>query len=178
MSELYDEIVSNRGTMRNWMDKVPGLSGYMDRGDRRVADRLIREYVIKQLEQRLDRFIALEKRILKQEGGMSMMSTTREAKTKFQTFISKVNAATPGYSGFFEAVKVDEEAMERLYAFDEAQVRYAEQMDGLLDELEQAIEDGEGIETKVQAIYDMAAEAIQAFELREEVLTDLNRQYS
>jgi hypothetical protein len=177
MSELYDEIVNNRGTLRNWMDRVPGLGGYLDKKDRRAADRLIREHVAGQLDQRLDRFTEIEKRILK-SGGMSLMSDTREAKEKFQTYISKVKAAAPGYSGFFAAVKVDEEAMDRLYAFDEAQLRYLDQIDAKLDALDTAVDQGEGIEVAIRDVYSLAQEATQAFSLREDVLTQLNETYS
>lgn len=177
MVDLYQDIVNNRGTLRNWMDKVPGLRGYMDKGDRRTADRMLREHIAGQLEQRLNRFTALEKKIIK-AGGMSLMSDTNEAKTKFQTYISKVKAAPPGYSGFFAAVKVDEAAMDELYAFDEAQVRYIERMDGLLNDLETAIGSGENIGQAIQAVYNLAEEAIQAFSLREDVLTKLDNQYS
>lgn len=107
-----------------------------------------------------------------------MMSQARDAKTKFQTYIDKVSAAAPGYSGFFAAVNVDETAMERLYAFDEAQIRYIERFDGALDALEQAIEANEGQVGAIQAVYDLAAEAIQAFSLREDVLVNLNKDYS
>lgn len=177
MSELYDQIVSQRGTLRNWMDKVPGLRGYMDKGDRRTADRMMREYIAQQLEQRLDRFSSIEKQILK-SGGMSLMSDTRDAKTKFQSYISRVKAAAPGYSGLFAKIKIDEEAMNRLYAFDEAQVRYVAQFDEKLDALEQAAQSGEGIEAAIQDIYNLAQEAMRAFELREDVLTNLNKEYS
>jgi hypothetical protein len=177
MNDLYEQIVSDRGKLRNWMDKVPGLRGYMDKGDRRQADRMMRDYVAEQLQQRITRFAGMEKQILK-AGGMSFMSDTRDAKAKVQIYIDKVKAAAPGYSGFFAAVKVDEVAMDRLYAFDEAQVRYVEQLDVLLDALATAIDKGEDIGPAIQAIYDMAEEAIQAFALRETVLTELNQQYS
>jgi hypothetical protein len=177
MSDLYEQIVNERGTLRNWMDKVPGLRGYMDKGDRRTADRMMRDYIAKQLEQRLDRFVGMEKQMLN-AGGLSLMSSSREAKTKFQTYIDKVKAAAPGYSGLFAAVNVDDEAMARLYAFDEAQVRYLTQFDAKLDALEKAMADGEGVEAALQAVYNLAQEALRAFELREDVLTNLNKQYS
>lgn len=176
MSNLYDQIVAQRGTMRNWMDKIPGLRGYMDKKDRRTADRMIRDHVAKALELRLARFVALEKRIL-QSGGLSLMSQSSSAKTKLQTYIDKLKAAAPGYSGFFAAIEVDEAAMDRLAAFDEAQIRYVDLLDERLVALENAVTEGAGIESAIQGVYDMAAEAIEAFSLRENVLTELNNQY-
>jgi len=177
MSELYEKIIRDHGSGRNLLDRIPGLRGYMDKGDRRTADRMLREHIAQQLEQRRDRFTGLEKQILR-SGGMRMMSQTREAKTKFQNYIDRVKAAAPGYSGFFAAVNVDETALEELYAFDAAQVRYLGQFDVALDAVEEANTNGEGLEAAVQGVYDLAAEALQAFELREGVLTDLNKTYS
>ncbi|MEL6273254.1 MAG: hypothetical protein AAFR22_25840, partial [Chloroflexota bacterium] len=172
---LYDQIVDNRGKMRDWMDKIPGLRGYMDKGDRRTADRMLRDYIAGELEKRLARFSGIEKQILK-SGGLSMMSSTREAKEKFQTYISKVKAAAPGYSGLFAKINVDEEAMDRIYAFDEAQVRYMAQFDEALDTLENAAGSGEGLEGAIQGFYNLAQEAMQAFALREDVLTNINKE--
>lgn len=177
MNELYEQIVNERGKMRNWMDKIPGLRGYMDKGDRRTADRMMREYIANQLEQRMSRFVGMEKRILN-AGGLSLMSDTRDAKAKFETYIAKVKTAAPGYSGFFAAVNVDEEKMENLYAFDEAQVRYVSRLDERLSALDEAINNGEGIETAIQDVYNLAQEAIEAFALREQVLTDLDQHFS
>lgn len=178
MQDLYDQIVSQRGTLRNWMDKVPGLRGYLDKGDRRIADRMIREHVQRELESRVQRFVGIERDILRMDGGMSYMTATNEAKSKLQTYISKVGAAAPGYSGFFAAVKVDEAAMDRLYAFDEAQIRYVDLLDERLAALEAAVAKSDGVEGAIREVYKLANEAIEAFALREDVLTQLNSQYS
>ncbi len=177
MSELYDQIIREHGKTRNFLDRIPGLRGYLDKGDRRKADRMLREHIAQQLEQRKSRFVSLEKQIL-QAGGMAMMSKTRDAKTKFQSYIDRVEAAAPGYSGFFAAVNVDELALEELYAFDAAQVSYVDRFDAELDALEKAINDDEGLESAIQSLYNLAEEAMRAFELREDVLTKLNQTYS
>jgi hypothetical protein len=175
-NNLYDQIVADRGKLQNWMSRIPGLRGYQEKGARRDADRMIREYIAGQLESRLNRFVGLEKQIL-QSGGMALMSQSRDAKTKFQTYIGKVKAAAPGYSGFFAAVKIGDEELERLYAFDEAQIRYLDQFDEKLDALEQAAQSGEGLEAAIQDVYNLSQEAMQAFELRDDVLTNLNNRY-
>jgi phage gp29-like protein len=86
-----------------------------------------------------------------------------------------VKAAAPGYSGFMEAVKVDADALEQLYAFDEAQIRYAAQIDELLNNLETAIRSGDGLAEALRALDDLAREANEAFSLREDVLTNLSK---
>lgn len=174
MSELYDQIVSQRGKLENLVARIPGFRGYIDKKARRSADRMIRDYLAGQLAQRVKRLTEIEKIIL-DNGGLAFMSETSSAKTKLQTFHDRVQAAAPGYSGFFEAVKIGAEEMEKLYSFDEAQVRYVEKFDEALTALEQAARKNEGLGEAISALNQVAIEANEAFILREDVLTNLDK---
>lgn len=174
MSELFDQIVSMRGSFENLLARIPGFRGYIDKATRRTSDRMLRDHISAELTARINRLSALEVELL-ENGGLAHMSATRSAKEKLQTFRDRVKAAAPGYSGFMEAVKVDSEALERLYAFDEAQIRYASQIDELLNNLEAAVSSGDGLPEAVRALDDLAREANEAFSLREDVLTNLSK---
>ncbi len=175
MSEMYDQIVSQRGSFEKLLARVPGFRGYIDKATRRTADRMVRDYVAEVLTQKINRLAALEVALLDSDGGLQYMSETRSAKEKLQTFRDRVRAAAPGYSGFMEAVKVDEEALERLYNFDEAQIRYADQFDNALNVLEVAINSGEGVNEAIRALDLLTREANEAFSMRDDVLTDLSK---
>lgn len=177
MSDLYDKIVSQRGSLEELMLKIPGFGGYIDRGDRRKADRMLRDHLVGQIADRINRLSQIEKMLL-DNGGLAYMSKTSSAKTKLQTFHDRVKTASPGYSGFFEAIKVDEAALERLYSFDEAQIRYVDDFDKALDVLTQAASNKQGIDEAISALDALAIEANNAFGLREDVLTDLNKSFS
>lgn len=174
MSELYEQIVSQRGSFERLLARIPGFRGYVEKGSRRTADRLLRDHIANLLTQRIQRLVEIELRLL-DNGGLSYMSRTQSVKTKLQTYRDRVKAAAPGYSGFMEAIKVDEEALERIYAFDEAQIRYLDRMDEALNAVAAAVDKGEGIEEALRQLDQIAVEANQAFSLREDVLTDLNK---
>jgi ABC-type transporter Mla subunit MlaD len=174
MSELFDQIVSMRGSFENLLARIPGFRGYIDKATRRTADRTLRDHIASELTARINRLSALEVELL-ENGGLSHMSATRSVKEKLQTFRDRVKAAAPGYSGFMEAIKVDADALEQLYAFDEAQIRYAAQIDELLNNLETAIRSGDGLAEALRALDDLAREANEAFSLREDVLTNLSK---
>lgn len=174
MSELYEQIVSQRGSFERLLARIPGFRGYVEKGSRRTADRLLRDHIANLLTQRIQRLVEIELRLL-DNGGLSYMSRTQSVKTKLQTYRDRVKAAAPGYSGFMEAIKVDEEALERIYAFDEAQIRYLDRMDEALNTVAAAVDKGEGIEEALRQLDQIAVEANQAFSLREDVLTDLNK---
>jgi hypothetical protein len=174
MSELYDQIVSQRGSVEQLMARLPGFGGYIERASRRMADRMLRDYLTGEIAKRVSRFAAIEKSLV-DNGGLMHMAKTKSAKTKLQTYQDRVKAAAPGYSGFFAAVKIDEEALERLYSFDEAQVRYVDKLDEALNQFEEAVKTQGDIDGVVAALDALAIEANDAFKLRDDVLTNLDK---
>lgn len=174
-SDLYEQIVSQRGAGQRLLSRIPGFRGYQDKAQRRTADRLLRDYIAGEVAKRINRFASLEKALLEVDGGLMYMTKTRSVKTKLQTYHDRINAAVPGYSGFFAAIKVDEAELEKLYSFDEAQIRYVERLDDALAQLNEAITRRVGIDETIASLDALAAEANEAFSLRETVLTNLDK---
>lgn len=175
MSELYERIVSERGGFEKMMQRIPGFSGYLDLAARRAADRQVREYVARMIADRLGRLTSLQKRVLEQPGGLSLMSAMESARTQWQTYHDRVNTAAPGYSGFFALNKIDGEDLEKIYAFDEAQARYADLFTAGLDALEKALGANDELRDAVSALETVGREANDAFKLRDEVLSGLSK---
>jgi uncharacterized phage infection (PIP) family protein YhgE len=174
MSELYDQIVQDRGSFERLLARIPGFRGYVDKASRRTADRMIRDAVADALKQRINRLVELENRLL-DDGGLSYMSKTSSVKTKLQTYRDRVRAAAPGYSGFMEAIKVEADELDRLYNFDDALMRYADRFTEALNGLETAVQNKQGIDEAITTLNQLTIEANEAFSLRETVLTDLDR---
>lgn len=174
MSDLYNQIVNDRGSFERLLARLPGFRGYVEKGARREADRMLRDTIADALTQRINRLVQIERTLL-DKGGLGFMSKTQSAKTKLQTFRDRVRAGAPGYSGFMDAIKIDEEALDRLYSFDEALVRYLDKFDTALDALEQNVNSGEGVEAAISDLDKLTLEANDAFSLREDVLTNINK---
>ncbi|HOW44433.1 MAG TPA: hypothetical protein PK919_04600 [Candidatus Aminicenantes bacterium] len=97
--------------------KIPGFKGYFERELRRDSDRLQREYVVKQLRrvktgmnkslQAASRAKDFE-RLRECEGFVRQLDKT----------IAAVRYADPGYSGFFDLVKIREAELDRVYECD------------------------------------------------------------
>ena len=51
VSDLYDKIQGESGGLSGLLEKIPGLSGYMEKSRRREADQLLRETVSSRLEE-------------------------------------------------------------------------------------------------------------------------------
>ncbi|MCK6577677.1 MAG: hypothetical protein L6Q98_06185 [Anaerolineae bacterium] len=177
MSDLYNQIVSQRGSVESLLARIPGFRGYMDKAARRTADRMVRDHIADQLRQRIDRLAQIERNLL-DGGGLGYMSKTQSAKTKLQTFHDRVKAAAPGYSGFMEAVKVEADDLERIYAFDEALVRYADRFAEALEALDSAVTANEEVASAISVLDRLTIEANEAFSLREDVLVNISKSIS
>ncbi len=172
-NELYRRIISERsGTEKKWIGRIPGFEGYAEMSARRQADRLIREYVSNHLRQQLYRLPTIEKTLL-DAGGLSYMSKTRSAKTKFQTFVDRIATDSPGYTGFFDAIKIGPDDLAVVYAFDEALLGYVDQFKATLDGLQDASLKNEGVDEHIRALDALTIEANEAYSMRDDVLKDI-----
>jgi hypothetical protein len=174
MSELYDKIVNQRGSFERLVARIPGFRGYQDKTARRKADTMLRDHIADQINEKIQRFVRIQNVIL-DKAGMSYMSKARTVKDKIQLYHDRVKAAAPGYSAMWAAVKIDSEELEKIYSFDEAQIRYVDKLNEALDTLEKAVNSKEGIDAALDAVDALAGEANEAFNLREDVLTNINK---
>lgn len=174
MSDLYDRIISDRSGYQKLLERIPGFRGYNDKGHRRAADRMVREYVAGQIKQQIDRLATIERTIL-DAGGLSYMSKTSSTKSRIQTYHDRILGAMPGYAGLDDPVKIQEEELNHLYAFDEAQIRYADQIKTGVDGLETAANANEGLDEALRALDSTVNEANQAFSLRGDVILNIGK---
>jgi hypothetical protein len=115
-----DPILDKARAGQNWLEKlvnmIPGFSGYREKELRREADALQREHLAKLLEQCKrplnDAAAALSRTDL------DAINDVETAKKRLDKAIARVRHADRGYGGFFDAVKVDEAMLDRVYQFD------------------------------------------------------------
>ncbi len=117
MSDIFSKIEAGRGSLEKLAAKIPGFGGYMERNQRREADRLLREEIVRTYSAQLARLNDLPAALL-EAGQVAQIADVDKARTRLQTFIDRVRTASYGYAGFFDAVKVNEEELSKLYNFD------------------------------------------------------------
>jgi hypothetical protein len=173
MTDLYDKIISQKGSFEQLLAKIPGFRGYQEMQARRQADTLLRRYLGGRLEQVVRRFSRLENDILDGGKGLRYMTRTREVKSKLQAYTDIINTANPKYSGMWDSIKIDEAALDRIYAFDEAQVRYIDDLERKVDALSDALK-SDDFSQELESLFDTAVEAIDAFALRDDEILQLD----
>lgn len=169
MGDLYDRVSEARTGFERLLGKIPGYKGYKEKEMRRESDKLLRETVAKQMEMQRQRMDDLQKMLI-DAGRFEYLDEMGNAVTKLQTFIDRVRRATYGYAGLFDAVRVREEELDRLYDFDHQLLEYAGRLSEALDNLETSIPAGEGLAEAVREVSSICAEANRTFDQREQVL--------
>jgi hypothetical protein len=169
MADLYDKIKDSQGLLGKIAAVIPGFSGYMARETRREADKMLRETVANRYSEQLSRISDLQGQLVS-SGGIDWVDDLQDAATRLQRFIDMVRTAAYGYSGLFDAVKVNEPELAKLYQFDLAMLENVSKVAAAIDNVEASV-GGEGMPAAVRHLSSVMAEANTAFERRKEVLT-------
>ncbi len=174
VSNLYEKITGESTGLGKLLGKIPGLDGYMERGRRREADQLLRETISARLEETRLKLgnvhHELSRYIIK---AMDFAEPLGRADTRLMGLIGKIKDAPQGYAGFFDAVKVEEEDLARLYAFDEGMLNHADQIAASVAALEKAAATDGDIGGGIRELTTALQEANETFSARNEVLTGI-----
>jgi hypothetical protein len=171
-SELYEKIVSQRGTLENLVAKIPGFKGYHEKNARRQADTMLRDFLAERMDKIITHFVRAENSILGNGQGLMHMSRTREVKNKLESYRDRIKTANPKYSNMFASIKIGNEELDKIYAFDEAQLRFIDELEAGVNDLIDAVEKGE-FKDALETVFDSAQIAIDAFMLRDDVILEL-----
>ncbi len=174
-SELYEKIVSQRGTLENLVAKIPGFKGYHEKNARRQADTMLRDFLAERIERIVSLFVRVENDIIN-AGGIRFMGRTREVKSKVQSYSDRIKTAAPKYSGMFETIKIGNEELDRIYAFDEAQVTYIDNLEVAVGTLQSTVSKNEDFASALEEVHSAAQTAIDAFLLRDNVIMEIGEE--
>ena len=127
MDPILDKARAAQNALERLMNSVPGFKGYRERDLRRDADRLQREHISARLEdgKKALNQVAAD---LTRGGDLDVINDVETARKRIDKVASRIRYAERGYSGFFDAVKVDETILAKVYAFDMSLV---EDVDGV-----------------------------------------------
>lgn len=174
MSDLFDKVSGQMDVFKKLASFIPGFDGYVERQNRRAADKLLRESVAARFEELWTRTSELQTSMVS-EGMIELMDEMEQAAIKLRTFADKIKTASYGYSGFFDAVKINEDELAQLYEFDLAFFNVADQIGNALDNVEASMGDVEGIKAAIRNLVSQAREAVTTFERRYEMINGAGR---
>jgi hypothetical protein len=168
MSDLFSKVTGDQDIFKKILAKVPGFSGYIERQNRRASDKLLREVVASRFEEQWQRISGLQSE-LSHQGGLVDVGKLESAAIKIRQFINRIRTASYGYSGLFDAVKVNEDELAQVYQYDLTLLQSADELSRAVDNIETAM-GSEGLPAAIRHLTSLAAQAVAAFNKRSEVM--------
>jgi hypothetical protein len=166
---LLETVESSLGGLEKLARKIPGYGGYKEKELRREADKLLRTELASRFDEQRKRVAELQHDLISQ-AKIEFLDDLERAALKLQLLIDRIKTASYGYAGLFDAVKVKEEQLDALYAFDNRMLDFVDSVAADIDRLTSAIVAGEGIGDAIRALVGTVDEANQAFGHREEAV--------
>ena len=168
MSDLFDQVTGDQDIFKKLASKIPGFDGYIERQNRRAADKLLRETIADHFEALYKRVSALQTDFVSQ-GELEYVDDLEKAALKLRTFIDKIRRATYGYSGFFDAVKINEDELARVYEYDATLLDLEDQVSSAIDNVEASM-GSDGLPAAIRHLTTKAQDCLDAFNQRDEIM--------
>jgi len=168
MSDLFEKITSQQDIFKKLVSKIPGFDGYIARENRRSADKLLRESVAAKFQAIWQRISGIQ-RDLVNGGRIDLLDDVERAEIKIRQFIDRVNTATYGYAGFFDAIKIREDTLAQIYQYDLTLVQLADDVSTAVDNLEASL-DSDGLPAAIRNLVQKAQDCLDAFNKRSEIM--------
>jgi hypothetical protein len=174
MSDLFDTVKGQQDFFQKLLSYVPGFKGYVERSQRRTADKLLRDQVALKYNELVARTSQLQKDIA-EAGQLDFLDDVDRIGLKLRTFCDRIKNASYGYSGFFDAIKINEKELVQIYTFDAAFFDLADQISNGLDNVEAGIT-GDGLKSAIRAVDSLARKVGETYDRRYQVITGSGEQ--
>jgi hypothetical protein len=153
------------GKIRNFL---AGFVGYVDRENRREADKLLRETIAQRYEEQWSRISELQRQLVS-EGQLELVDDLEAATIKLRAFVDRVKGASYGYAGFFDAVRIHSDELEKVYEYDVALLEGTQNLANAVDNVAASI-GSDGLPAAIRHLIGLSQEAIDTYNRRDEMI--------
>ena len=173
MDDFFQKIAGMQDPFKKLASHIPGFSGYVERKTRRDADKLLRDTVARRFDEQWKRTSQLQEDMVG-SGMIAYVDDMEKAAIQLRTFIDRISNAPRGYSGLFDAVKINEKELEAIYQFDVAFFDLAEQVARANDNVETSMGDEAALPAAIRNLTSLARLANETYDKRSEAVTGSN----
>jgi len=154
---------------------VPGFRGYKEKELRRESDRLIRNHLYLKLSLEKTDLREIEQKLADRRY-FDVLTDMDRLLAKMDRVVEKVNHAMYGYSGFFDAVKVKEDNLDNMIAFDNKLIDGITSLTTEIDAFKADLASGAttNLKTRVQNVTDKLESLENTFDQRNEVIMGMS----
>ena len=174
MSESKDVYAQSKSQMRlseRIAAALPGFRGYKEKELRRESDKLIRNNLTLKLTKDKDSVRSISQKIADKRY-MDVLTDVDRLNAKMDRITEKVNHASYGYAGFYDAVKIKEDSLDRMITFDNQLLDEVNALTAAIEDLKTQLLSNNfaNLKDKIQAITDKFELLEDTFDKREEVI--------
>ena len=170
MTDMYQNVSGQMDPFKKLASYIPGFGGYVERQNRRDADKLVRDTVARRFGELWTRTSNLQVELVS-AGKIQSVDDLEQAALQLRTFMDKIGTASRGYAGLFDAVKINQKELEQLYNFDLAFFDLADQVGHALDNVEASLGDDAALPAAIRNITSLGRQAVETFNRRSEAFT-------
>jgi hypothetical protein len=116
MADAMEKARAARNVLERLGKKIPGVSGYLDRELTRELDQLVRSHLANSLDAARSAVQAYARTL--DLGAAGRVERVGALEKDLDALANAVRHAGSGYTGLFDAMKVGQEQLERLYQLD------------------------------------------------------------
>ena len=169
--DVYSKAKSQMRLSERIAAFIPGFRGYKEKELRRESDKLIRNHLNLNLST-LKNDLKTAAQQLSDRRYIDILTDMDRLAAKMDRIVEKVNHASYGYTGFFDVVKVKEENLDRMLAFDAELIDKVNSLATEIAAFKAELSSGEtkNLKTKIQNLTDKLADFEEAFDKRAEAI--------
>jgi hypothetical protein len=166
--QYYDKVSSDLDPFKKILSVIPGFKGYIERQKVRFRQILRKRSPIASINS---------------GSAFSVTATSTRASfnvddleaaaIKLRTFIDRIRRARRGYSGLFDAEKINEKELLLLYQYDAALLEMSDQVASAIDNVEASI-GSDGLPAAIRNLTSVSQQCIDAYNRRDEAMRAQN----
>jgi hypothetical protein len=170
-NDVYSDVKGQMRLSERIAAFIPGFRGYKEKELRRESDRLIRNHLSLKLSTEKTDLREISQKLADRRY-FDVLTDMDRLLAKMDRIVEKVNHASYGYSGFFDAVKVKEDSLDRMIDFDN---KLMDEINALVTEIDAfkadlASGNTSNLKTRVQNVTDKVEGLEDTFDKRNEVI--------
>ena len=166
--EMFGKVTEDMDIFKKLLGKIPGFKGYIERQARRDSDKLLRDTIFQLFRELEGRVSTLQVEFIDQ-GEIAYVDDLEGAAIKLRTFADRIRTAPRGYSSLFEAVKINEEELAKLYEYDATLFDMGDLVSAAIDNVQASV-GTDGLPAALRNLTSTARECVEAYERREQVV--------
>jgi len=169
--DVYGQAKSQMRLSERIVAALPGFRGYKEKELRRESDKLIRNNLYLKLTKDKDNIKSISQKIADKRY-MDVLTDIDRLNAKMDRIAEKVNHASYGYAGFYNIVKIKEENLDRMIAFDNQLLDEVNALTSSIEDLKTQLLSNNfaNLKDKIQTIADKFELLEDTFDKREQVI--------